>query len=159
MTNELVSTASTVGESNLHLQITPAYRQDVFRDPEVKQLTRNYIHKKLQQLHIAVLCEDCGPDHWHLFLANWKNYGIAKIAQQVKGYSSRMMRKHHYYLFVHKLWGKKFWSEGYFYRTVGVVNKQTMQRYIEQSQGKHWQKVDAHTYEQRKQLILTQFVR
>lgn len=159
MTNELVRTTSTVGESNLHLQITPAYRRDIFRDEEVEHLTRAYMHEKLEQLKIAVLAEDCGPDHWHLFLANWKNYSIPKIAQYVKDYSSYMMRKHHWHLFRNKLWGNKFWTEGYFYRTVGVVNKETMQRYIEQSQSKHWHKVDARTYEQRKQLQLTAFVK
>jgi len=159
MTQDLVRTTSTVGESNLHLQITPAYRRDLFRDEEVEHLTRAYIREKLGQLNIAVLAEDCGPDHWHLFLANWKNHSIPKIAQHVKGYSSYMMRKHHRHLFIHKLWGKKFWTEGYFYRTVGVVNKETMQRYIEQSQSKHWEKVDARTYEQRKQLQLTTFIK
>jgi len=157
MTNELVRTASTVGESNLHLQITPAYRRDLFRDPEVRKLTREYILDKLKQMKIAVLAEDGGPDHWHFFLANWKNYDISAIAMHVKGYSSYMMRKHHHHLFAYKLWGKKFWTEGYFYRTVGVVNKTTMQRYIEQSQSKHWEKVDAATYEHKKQMSLFDF--
>ena len=35
MENILVKTSSSVGESNLHLQITPAYRQDIFVDKQV----------------------------------------------------------------------------------------------------------------------------
>jgi REP element-mobilizing transposase RayT len=51
------------------------------------------------------------------------------------------MRKHFSYLFKDKLWGKKFWTEGHFYRSVGAVNKETMKQYIEECQDKHWQKI------------------
>ncbi|MFH0876037.1 MAG: transposase, partial [archaeon] len=54
--------------------------------------------------------------------------------------SSYMMRKGHFSMFNQKLWGKKFWSEGHFYRSVGQVNKDTMQHYIEEYQEKHWKK-------------------
>ena len=138
MSKELVRTSSTVGESNLHLQVTPAYRRDIFSDSNVKDLVRIFIHDKLKQLGVTILAEDCGPDHWHFFLANWKHYSIEKIAQYVKGYSSYMIRTHYNHLIKHKLWGNKFWSEGYFYRTVGVVTKETMQHYIEETQSKHW---------------------
>ena len=158
MAYELVRTASTVGESNLHLQITPAYRQKVFADPKVRGLARAYIMEKLQQLKITVLAENGGPDHWHFFLANWKHYSIEKIAQYVKGYSSYMMRKNHWSMFRSMLWGDKFWSEGYFYRTVGVVTRETMRHYIAEMQEKHWEKVDTRVYEQRKQLSLLHFV-
>jgi hypothetical protein len=48
------------------------------------------------------------------------------------------MRKHFSYLLKEKLWEKKFWSEGHFYRSVGAVNKETMKHYIEDCQDKHW---------------------
>ena len=151
MTKELVRTTSTVGESNLHLQITPAYRQDIFVDQQVKELVRIFIYDKLKQLKITILAEECGPEHWHFFLANWKNYSIPKIAQYIKGYSSYMMRKHYQHLVQNKLWGNKFWSEGYFYRTVGAVTKETVQRYVEESQGKHWVALRPEEYVKRKE--------
>jgi REP element-mobilizing transposase RayT len=49
------------------------------------------------------------------------------------------MRKGHKEMFGEKLWGKKFWSAGYFYRTVGAVNAQTVERYIKEGQRKHWE--------------------
>lgn len=45
-----------------------------------------------------------------------------------------MMRRHHWDLFRDKLWGDKFWSGGYFARTVGAVNADTVKRYVEESQ-------------------------
>jgi len=43
-------------------------------------------------------------------------------------------------IFKTKLYGKKFWTEGHFYRSVGAVNSETMKHYVEESQEKHWKK-------------------
>ena len=95
MKNELVRTTSTVGESNLHLQITPAYRRDIFVDKEVFELTKKYISEKSEKLGLIIPAMDFGPDHGHVFISNWKKYSIEKIAKELKGYSSYMMRRNH----------------------------------------------------------------
>ena len=43
MANELRHSAHTVGETNLHLQFTPAYRRDIFREPLARELTIAYL--------------------------------------------------------------------------------------------------------------------
>ena len=139
MKNELRHSAHTVGETNLHLQFTPAYRRDIFREPLVRELTIAYLVERAQQLKVRVAAIDCGPDHIHLFLEDWKNYAIKDLARELKKYSGRKMRKGHYNLFCHKLWGKKFWSSGYFHRTVGVVTAETVRRYVKECQKKHWE--------------------
>lgn len=148
--NKLVRTSSAVGEANLHLQITPAYRRDIFVDEEVRTLTLVYAKEALNKLGILVLAADCGIDHMHFFLGNWKNHSIQRIAQATKGFSSYMMRKYHKSLIVDKLWGKKFWSEGYFYRTVGQVTASSVKFYVEKSQSKHWKALDYEQYKQEK---------
>ena len=159
MKNILVRTTSSVGESNLHLQITPAYRRKIFANKQVWELTLIYIEEQLKKMNIILLAADGGKDHAHIFLANWKNYSIPYIVQKVKGFSSYMMRKHHNGLFIKDLWGKKFWSEGYFYRTVGVVTRESTKFYIEKSQKKHWKALDYDYYkhEKGKQMELTNF--
>ena len=139
MKNELRHSAHTVGETNLHLQFTPAYRRDIFRDPLTRELTIAYLVEKAQQLKVRVAAIDCGPDHLHLFIEDWKNYAIKDLARELKMYSSRKMRKGHSFLFDKKLWGNKFWSAGYFHRTVGVVTAETVRRYVKESQKKHWE--------------------
>ena len=151
MENVLVRTISSVGESNLHLQITPAYRRNIFANEQVWQLTLIFLKEKLAKLGIILLAAECWPDHAHIFLANWKNYPIPYLAQQVKGFTSYMMRKHYKHLFNQKLWGAKFWTEGYFYRTVGVVTKESTQFYIEKSQKKHWKALDYEFYKHDKE--------
>lgn len=138
MANELRSSGHTVGETNLHLQFTPAYRRDIFREPLVRELTIAYIAERAQQMQVQLAAIDCGPDHLHLFVKNWKNWAVKVLAGQLKTYSSRKMRKGHSFLFSNKLWGKKFWSAGYFHRTVGAVTTETVKRYIAEGQKKHW---------------------
>ena len=141
MKNELRHSAHTVGETNLHLQFTPAYRRDIFREPLARELTIAYLVERAQQLKVRVAAIDCGPNHFHLFVEDWKNYSIKDLARELKMYSSRKMRKGHSYLFSNKLWGEKFWSAGYFHRTVGIVTTETVRRYVKESQKKHWEQL------------------
>jgi len=135
---DLLRSSHSVGEANYHLVFTAAYRRDIFTDELVKILTRDYLLAAAQRHKITVAAIGFGPDHCHLFTTRCKNYGVVQVAKLTKGFSSRMMRKHHRDLFIDKLYGNKFWSCGYFYRTVGAVNSFTVHRYVEQSQGKHW---------------------
>jgi len=89
-------------------------------------------------MRVRISAIEAGPDHLHLFVSEWRCYAPAELVRQLKGYSSYMMRKGHKELFQHLLWGKKFWSGGYFYRTVGAVNSTTVKRYIQEGQRKHW---------------------
>ena len=142
MGNELRSSGHTVGETNLHLQFTPAYRRDIFSELLTKELTVAYIIQRSQEMKVEIAAIECGPDHLHLFVKQWKNWKIPVLAGQLKTYSSRMMRKGHSELFSNKLWGKKFWSAGYFHRTVGAVTAETVKRYIREGQKKHWKQIE-----------------
>ena len=151
MEKELVLSGHAVGESNFHIQLTPAYRRQIFRDEEVAELTLAYILEKLVALRVVIVAYNFGPDHLHLFVANVRHVSEIELARQIKGYSSRMMRKHFKHLFSHMLWGEKFWSEGHFYRSVGAVNKETMKHYIEDCQDKHWKKTPMPRFQQKVQ--------
>jgi len=135
MVEVLYSSAHTVGESNLHLLFTPAYRRDVFSSRALRDATTRLLQEQAEKLGVVLAALDYGPDHVHLFVTHWKRHGISTLTQQFKGTTSRTLRQHHKELFVDKLWGQKFWSGGYFYRTVGVV---TVRRYVSESQTKHW---------------------
>ena len=68
MKNDLQHSCHTVGESNLHLQFTPAYRQEIFYNNIVKELTIAYLVERAKQLNVFVSVVDCGPDHILLFI-------------------------------------------------------------------------------------------
>ena len=155
---ELVASAHAIGESNYHIQLTPAYRQDIFEDPLIRELTLGYIVEKLQEHRVVLSGYGFGPDHAHLFVSNVRWVGEIELVHDIKGFSAYMMRKGHWELFRDKLWGDKFWSEGHFYRSVGAVTKESMQWYVSEGQKKHWQK---YTYEEycrmKNQSVLTDF--
>ena len=134
MSVELLRSAHCVGESNLHLQLTPAFRCDVFEDALARILVRDYALAQARIKGFEIAAIGFGIDHVHMFITNWKNFSPAKLAQLLKGFTSRMMRKHHRDVIKKHLWGKKFWSGGYFYRTVGAVNAETVRRYVDESQ-------------------------
>src|SRR4030042_4206930 len=139
MEKELVASSNAVGESNFHIQLTPAFRQDIFRDEQIAELTLAYILEKLHELKVEIVGYGFGPNHLHLFVANVRFVSEIELVRQIKGYSAYMMRKHFRELFRTKLYGKKFWSEGHFYRSVGAVNAETMKHYVEDCQDKHWE--------------------
>ena len=130
MVGVLLSSAHSVGESNLHMVFTPAYRRDV---------TLSMFFEQARQLGIVLAALDFGPDHLHLFITQYKRWSIVELAQRLKGATSRALRRNYRYLFDDKLWEGKFWTGGYFYRTVGIVTAETVKRYVEESQQKHWE--------------------
>ena len=131
---ELIKASHSVTETNMHLQLTPAFRRDVFQEEIVRLLMRDYMLAQAKRKKFEITALGFGDDHVHVFVTKWKNFAPAKLAQLIKGFTSRMMRQHHRDLFADKLYGKKFWSGGYFARTVGAVNADTVKRYVEESQ-------------------------
>jgi len=141
------SYSHAVGEFNYHIQITPAYRRAVMENDVVDKLVKAYINSKLDELKIEIVTMKGGPDHLHLFVANCKNIAPSEIIRQLKGFSSFMMRKNHKKLFGYYLWGDKFWSEGYFCRSIGSTTTEAVEYYIKHSQDKHW--IDYEEYQQK----------
>ena len=142
---EVRSYSHCVGEFNYHIQITPAYRVKVMEDDRVDKLVKAYITAKLDQFKVQIVTMKGGPDHLHIFVKNCKNVAPAKLIGELKGFSSFMMRKNHKKMFDNYLWGDKFWSEGYFCRSIGSTTTEAVEYYIEHCQDKHW--VDYEDYQ------------
>ena len=130
--------AHCVGESNWHLQFTPAYRRPIFADPLVRELTVAYVMEAAEQLQVRVGAIECGPDHLHVFVQDTRKVSVVQAVHKLKGYASYLMRKRHTALLSHWLWGDKFWSAGYFYQTVGTITAESVKEYITKGQAKHW---------------------
>ena len=141
---EVRSYSHAVGEFNFHIQITPAYRREVMENEVVDKLVKAYISSKLCELRVRIVTMKGGPNHLHIFVADCKNIAPSELVRQLKGFSSFMMRKNHKKLFEHYLWGDKFWSEGYFCRSIGSTTTEAVEYYIEHSQDKHWVDYEEH---------------
>ena len=90
---QLVHSRHTVGLSNYHLQFTPKYRRDVFRDRVVRKKCRDAFEEVAHQLNVTILALEFGPEHVHLFIGNCKHCSIPQLAQRFKGFSSKVMRE------------------------------------------------------------------
>ena len=154
---EIVKHSHSVGKSNFHYQITPAYRRPIFVDERVRKLTQAYLLSKAQDLNVIIVSVNFGPDHMHFFVGNCKNFSAAKLIGEIKGYISFVMRKYHKKLFERFLWGDSFWASGYFYRSIGQATSEAIKYYIENSQEKHWEVVDYEFYNYSNQKTLSSF--
>lgn len=130
--------AHSKGLSPAHFQFTPAHRRDIFTDDEVKSEIIDNFRKDAEKLGVSIEAMGFGPDHVHPYLKRWKNHAIPKLAQQFKGHSSRVAGDKHRDRIEAKLWGKKFWTSGYFFETVGRIKPGDIEWYVFKGQQKHW---------------------
>lgn len=79
---------------------------------------------------ITIVEGSIGKDHVHMLISCSTNIAPSKIAQYLKGRSSRLLQDEFPDL-KKRYWGQHLWARGYFCATVGSVTKETVQRYIE----------------------------
>ena len=135
---QIVHGRHSVGGSNYHLQLTPKYRQKVFRVRSVRKLIEALMRRKAHRLGVGIEAIEFGPDHIHIFVTNCRKYSVSALAHHFKGFSSWYVRRALPEDVSMYLWGDSFWSDGYFYESVGRVTSETVKFYIERQQGKHW---------------------
>ena len=135
------SYSHSYGESYLHLQFTPKKRRKPFNNKRVLHQCKLLFKQVSDKLHIELVASEFGPDHCHIFLKNWKNYAIPKLAQSFKGISARRLREISPWLKV-AVDPDSFWTDGYFHETVGSVTAHAREFYIKRCQNKHWENID-----------------
>ena len=136
---ELIHNRHSVGGSNYHVQFTPKYRRGVFRIRRLQRYCEALLRQKAYRLGLKIEAIKFGPDHVHIFLSGCRKYSVSYIVNQLKGYSSRFIRKNLPEDVLPFLWGDSFWSDGFFYESIGRVTTETIKFYIERQQGKHWE--------------------
>lgn len=128
----------SVGGSNYHLQFTPKYRRQVFRVWKIRKLTEALLRRKAHGLGIRIEAIEFGPDHVHVFVTNCRKYSVSVIVNHLKGYSAWFIRRALPIEVGKFYWGDSFWTDGFFYESIGRVTTETVTFYIERQQGRHW---------------------
>jgi len=116
-------------------------------DEEVKRMCMESFAETCYKLGIKMEVCEFGDDHVHVFVSRCKNHSIPYMVQRLKGTSSHMIRHRLWERVKGKLWGDSFWSDGYFYRSVGSTTSEAVKYYIENSQT---QRSNVPDYEERK---------
>ena len=123
----------TVYDIKYHFVWITKYRYRVLKG-EVALRVRELLRKGCESNNIRILKGSVGVDHVHMLLSCPTTMSPSEIMQNLKGRTSRILQEE-FPVLRKKYWGQHMWARGYFCGTVGEVDKETIERYIE-NQGK-----------------------
>ena len=129
----------TVYDIKYHFVWITKYRYRVLKG-EVALRVRELLRQGCESNNIRILKGNVGVDHVHMLLSCPATMSPSEIMQNLKGRTSRILQEE-FPMLRKKYWGQHMWARGYFCGTVGEVDKETIERYIE-NQGKEETKDD-----------------
>ncbi len=109
-----------------HIIWCPKYRRSVLVG-DVKNRLSELIDEKAAQMELEIVEKTIMPDHVHLFVRSKPTLAPHYIVGQIKGLSSRVLRKEFPKL---KSRLPTLWSRSYFIDSVGKINEHTIRKYI-----------------------------
>ena len=118
-----------------HIVFCTKYRYRILTG-EVAERTRALIREVCAANYVQLISGSMSPDHVHLLLSVPPNLAISKLLQYIKGKSSRKLQMEFAHL-KKRHWGQHLWARGYFAVTVGNVNQEDIQKYIEEQELHH----------------------
>ena len=118
-----------------HVVFCTKYRYRILTG-EVASRTREIIREICAANYVDVVSGSMSPDHVHLLLSVPPSISISKILQYIKGKSARKLLMEFESL-RKRYWGQHLWARGYFVVSVGNVNSEDVQKYIEEQEMHH----------------------
>jgi len=112
----------------VHLVFVTKYRKKVLRG-EIAKRTRSLIREICLANDIQIIKGHISKDHVHLLLSYPPRLSVSKIAQYVKGKSSRRLMQEYKEL-SRKFWGQHIWARGYFAVSTGNITDKVIKEYI-----------------------------
>jgi len=120
----------TTYDIQYHIVWVTKYRYPIMRG-DVAIRARDLIRQTCEARNITILSGHIRTDHIHIHVSSPPELSPSKIAQYVKGRSSRLIQQE----FPHirkRYWGKHLWARGYFCASIGKVTEKMITAYIEQ---------------------------
>jgi len=93
-------------------------------DVRLKEL----LTEKANEIDIIIEKMETDKDHIHLFIKANPTQAIHWIVQQLKGYTSRILRKE---LSIVRTRVPSLWTRSYYVETIGHISEDTIKKYIE----------------------------
>ena len=125
--------AHTKHDLKVHLVWIPKYRKPVLQGP-VAVRVRDLIRQIAMEHELEIVSGKVARDHVQVLLSYKPYQEVSKIAQGLKGISSRVLLQE----FAHlrkQLWGRHLWARGYLAVTSGTITDEMIKQYIEEQQG------------------------
>ncbi len=95
---------------------------------KIRDRLTGLIHIKAKELDCEVISLEVMPDHVHLFIQCNPRTSANHLIGQIKGYTSRMLRKE----FKELLFLPSLWTRSYWVSTAGNVSQAVIKKYIEE---------------------------
>lgn len=114
-----------------HFVWCPKYRRPVLKN-KIKKRHKKLIEQKCNELKCEIKTLKIMPEHTHLFIQANPTQSPNLIIAQIKGYTSRILRKE--FKELRKM--PTLWTRSYFVSTHGHVSNAMIQKYIEEQKGK-----------------------
>ena len=120
----------TVFDLKYHLVWTTKYKKPVLTG-RIGNRVRDLIREICATLSVQIIRGHVSKEHIHIFISMPPQISISKMAQYLKGKTSRKLLQENPEL-NKKLWGRHLWSRGYFATTSGAITDETIIKYIEE---------------------------
>ena len=116
---------NTVFNIGYHIIFCPKYRRGLLIGG-VAALLEKSLHRKAKELKLTIASLEIMPDHVHMFIKSKPTAAPHWIVQQMKGYSSRILRKKYPQLTSLPC----LWTRSYYCESVGHISEEVIKRYI-----------------------------
>lgn len=128
MKNRWTTSKKSVFNIGYHLIWCPKYRRKVLvGDTEFR--LKELLQEKAKDIGVVIESMEVMPDHVHLFVKTTPTNSPHYIVQQLKGYTSRIIRQEQSWI---KSKLPTLWTRSYFCESVGHISEATVKKYIEQ---------------------------
>ena len=125
--------AHTTYDVKVHLVWIPKYRKKVLIGP-VAIRVRDLIRQIAMEHEIQIISGKVGRDHIHVLISYLPHQNISKIAQWLKGTSSRVLLQEFAHL-RRQFWGRHLWARGYLAVSTGTITDEMIEAYIAEQEG------------------------
>ena len=117
---------NTVYNVSYHLIWCPKYRREVLVG-DIERRLRYLLYQKASEINVDIEKMEVMPDHAHLFVKTTPVNSPHYIVQQLKGYTSRILRKEFKTL---RTRIPTLWTRSYYVETIGHISEDAIKRYI-----------------------------
>jgi len=118
---------TTVYNIGYHIIWCPKYRRKVLQFP-VSDKLEILLKEKADEIEIIIETMEIMPDHIHLFIKTKPTISPHWVVQQLKGYTSRLLRQEFKTLRTRL---PSLWTRSYYIESCGHISEDVVKKYIE----------------------------
>jgi len=130
--NRWKTSATSVFNLSYHIIWCPKYRRSVLSETIANRMLE-LLYEKAKKLKVKIVEANIVPNHVHLFVRAEPVHAPHFIVGQLKGYTSRILRREFSEL---RSRLPTLWTRSYYIDSVGKLNEYTIRKYVQEQKNK-----------------------